>query len=143
MKTGADPFSKEKRADVMRAVKGKNTKPELKVRAMLRELGYARRYRIGGAGLPGKPDIVFSSARKAIFVHGCFWHGHECARGARTPKANAAYWIGKIARNRARDAAAVTALGAMTWSALTIWECELRDEATPSKKLSAFLSGSA
>jgi DNA mismatch endonuclease (patch repair protein) len=142
MKTGVDPFSKEKRAAVMRAVKGKNTKPELEVRAALRELGFARRYRIGGAGLPGKPDIVFRPSRKAIFVHGCFWHGHDCVRGARAPKANAAYWRGKIARNRTRDVATAGALEAMEWSLLTIWECELRDKAALSQKLSAFLSGS-
>jgi DNA mismatch endonuclease (patch repair protein) len=142
MKTGADPFSKEKRAAVMRAVKSKDTKPELEVRSVLRELGFARRYRLGGAGLPGKPDIVLGPVRKAIFVHGCFWHGHNCARGARAPKANAAYWTGKIARNRVRDAAAAEALGAMQWSALTVWECELKDKAALSQKLSAFLGAS-
>lgn len=123
----------------MRAVKGKNTKPELQVRAALRALGYARRYRVGGAGLPGKPDIVFGKSKQAIFVHGCFWHGHECARGARMPKANAAYWTAKIARNRARDASSVTALEASGWSTLVVWECGLRDAAALSDRLVKFL----
>jgi DNA mismatch endonuclease Vsr len=73
------------------------------VRRILREAGIG--YRLGGAGLPGKPDVVMKGRRVALFVHGCFWHGHDCARGARQPKANADYWIAKIGRNRARDAA--------------------------------------
>lgn len=136
----ADRFTPQKRAEVMRAVKSADTKPELIVRRALRELGYARRYRLGGRGLPGKPDIVFSSLGKAIFVHGCFWHGHDCKRGARMPKANAEYWTAKIARNRQRDAAALTALAAQGWAALTIWECELRDSEALTAKLSDFLA---
>jgi DNA mismatch endonuclease (patch repair protein) len=91
----------------MRAVKSHGTAPELAVRAAVRELGYARRYRLNGAKLPGKPDLVFGAMRKVIFVHGCFWHGHDCKRGARQPKDNAAYWRAKIARNVARDRASI------------------------------------
>ena len=136
---GIDPFDPEKRASVMRAVKAKDTKPELEVRAALRTLGYARRYRLGGVGLPGKPDIVFGPARKAIFVHGCFWHGHGCARGARMPKANATYWTGKIGRNVARDASSLIALEKLGWSALVVWECALRDKSALNGELAAFL----
>jgi DNA mismatch endonuclease (patch repair protein) len=81
-----------------------------------------------------------SIARKrAIFVHGCFWHGHDCARGARAPKANAAYWAGKIARNCARDVRVRASLAALGWRALVIWECELRDEAAVRRRLRRFL----
>ena len=89
------------RSAVMRAVKSRDTSPELAVRALLRPI--APGYRLHRADLPGKPDIAYGRRKLAIFVHGCFWHGHDCARGARMPKANADYWRAKIARNRARD----------------------------------------
>ena len=119
-----DVFTPEKRSDVMRRVKGRDTSPELAVRRILREAGIG--YRLGGAGLPGRPDVVMKGRRTALFVHGCFWHGHDCPRGARQPKANAAYWIAKIGRNRARDVAARTALEADGWRVLTVWECEMK-----------------
>lgn len=124
----------------MRAVKSCGTAPELAVRAAVRALGYGRRYRLNGAALAGKPDLVFGALGKVVFVHGCFWHGHECKRGARRPKDNAAYWRAKIARNRARDAASLKALRSEGWSALVVWECETRDAASLSRKLGAFLS---
>lgn len=123
----------------MRAVKSSGTAPELAVRAAVRELGFARRYRLNNASLPGKPDLVFGAMRKAIFVHGCFWHGHDCKRGARQPKDNAAYWRAKIARNVARDRASLKALRDDDWSALVIWECETRDDAALARKLTKFL----
>lgn len=137
--TRADVFSVEKRSAVMRAVKAHDTAPERAVRAAARAAGYTRRYRLGGAGLPGKPDLVFGALRKVIFVHGCFWHGHACRRGARKPKDNAAYWSAKIARNTARDAAALAALRALGWTALVIWECETRDPAALVSALRKFL----
>ena len=79
--------------------------------------------------LPGKPDIVLPRRRLAVFVHGCFWHGHDCARGARVPKANRDYWLGKVGRNRERDIASTAALGAAGWRVETVWECELKDAA--------------
>lgn len=135
----ADVFDAAKRSAIMRAVKSRDTSPELKVRAAVRALGYGRRYRLNGAHLPGKPDLVFGAMRKAVFVHGCFWHGHDCKRGARVPKDNAAYWRAKIARNRARDRETVKALRTMGWSSLVIWECENRDSEALARKLSAFL----
>jgi DNA mismatch endonuclease (patch repair protein) len=134
-----DVFAPAQRSAVMRSVKSRDTAPELQVRALVRSLGFARRYRLGGAGLPGKPDLVFGGLRKAIFVHGCFWHGHACARGARAPKANAAYWRAKIARNRARDLGAVVSLRAQGWRVLIVWECTLRDRAGVERRLSQFL----
>jgi DNA mismatch endonuclease (patch repair protein) len=138
--TNTDVFAPAQRSAVMRAVKARDTKPELIVRALVRSVGYARRYRLGGSGLSGKPDLVFGALRKAVFVHGCFWHGHACARGARVPKANAAYWRAKIARNRARDGAVNAALRKQGWRVLTIWECALRDQATVALRLRRFLS---
>jgi DNA mismatch endonuclease, patch repair protein len=112
------------RSAVMRAVKSEDTTPELAVRKLLRPI--AAGYRLHRADLPGKPDIVYAGRRLAIFVHGCFWHGHDCARGARPPKTNAAYWSGKIARNRARDAMNLQKLADLGWRALVIHECELK-----------------
>jgi DNA mismatch endonuclease (patch repair protein) len=136
----ADVFTPEKRSAVMRAVKSKNTAPERAVRAAVCAAGFARRYRLNGAHLPGRPDLVFTSLRKAILVHGCFWHGHDCKRGARAPKDNAAYWRAKIARNRARDDAALSALTSAGWAALIVWECETRDAGALGARVAAFLA---
>ena len=130
-RTGTDVFSKAKRSAVMARVKGKDTSPELKVRRLAHRLGY--RFRLHRKDLPGNPDLVFPGRKKVIFVHGCFWHGHDCARGAREPKANAEYWRAKIARNRARDAASLEALAAQGWKALILWECELKREDLPAR----------
>jgi DNA mismatch endonuclease (patch repair protein) len=114
----------EQRSAVMRAVKSRDTKPEMIVRRAAHALGY--RFRLHRKDLPGSPDLVFPSRKKAIFVHGCFWHGHDCARGARMPKANADYWTAKIGRNVARDARVKGELASLGWETLTIWECELK-----------------
>jgi DNA mismatch endonuclease (patch repair protein) len=119
-----DVFTPEQRSAVMRRVKGRDTGPELAVRRILRAAGVG--YRLGGGGLPGKPDLVMNGRRTVVFVHGCFWHGHDCARGARQPKANAAYWSAKIGRNRVRDAATLAALESAGWRVVTIWECGMR-----------------
>lgn len=121
----ADVFSPQKRSEVMRAVKGKDTKPEIALRKALHRLGY--RYRLNVRDLPGKPDLVFPKHRAVLFLHGCFWHGHGCKRGRRVPKTNRAYWTEKIARNRARDKKNAAALKALGWRVITIWECELPD----------------
>lgn len=109
----------------MRAVKSRNTKPELIVRHLLYSMGY--RYRLHQPGLPGVPDIVFLGRRKVIFVHGCFWHGHVCSRGARVPASNTEYWTAKIGRNVARDRDTLAQLADSGWAALVLWECELGD----------------
>jgi DNA mismatch endonuclease (patch repair protein) len=139
MKRRADVFDVQTRSAIMRAVKSRDTAPERAVRKIVRDLGYFRRYRIG-AGAPGKPDLVFGALHKVVFVHGCFWHGHECKRGARAPKDNAAYWRAKIAANRRRDVAVARALSAAGWKRLTVWECETRDAARLRLKLARFLS---
>lgn len=121
----------------MRAVKSRDTKPEMLVRRAAHALGY--RFRLHRKDLPGSPDLVFPARRKVIFVHGCFWHGHECARGARMPKTNADYWRAKIARNVARDARARSALDSLGWETLTIWECELKKDTRLAERLKSFL----
>jgi DNA mismatch endonuclease (patch repair protein) len=121
----------------MRAVKSRDTTPELTVRTLLRR--FAPFYRLHRKDVVGNPDIAYLGKRRAIFVHGCFWHGHDCARGARAPKANADYWRAKIARNRARDAANVEKLSAAGWRVMTVWECELKELDPLEARLRAFL----
>src|SRR6204780_1716010 len=127
------------RSAIMRAVKSRDTTPELAVRGLLREA--APGYRLHRADLPGKPDIVYGRRKLAIFVHGCFWHGHDCARGARAPKTNAAYWRAKIARNRARDEKTLVAYTAMGWRACVVFECELKDKAALAVRLAETVAG--
>ena len=126
------------RSATMRAVKSRDTKPELAVRKLLRE--FAPGYRLHRADLPGKPDIAYGRRKLAIFVHGCFWHGHDCARGARAPRDNAEYWRAKIAGNRARDAKHLETLAKAGWRALVVYECELKDLAALRLKLGAALA---
>lgn len=113
----------------MRAVRSVDTRPEMVVRRWLHAMGY--RYRLHRRDLPGAPDIVFPGRRKIIFVHGCFWHGHNCARGARMPVANADYWRSKIARNVTRDAGHIAALRQAGWDVLIVWECQLKVRERP------------
>jgi len=121
----------------MRAVRSRDTTPEMIVRRTATALGF--RYRLHTATLPGKPDLVFASRRKAVFVHGCFWHGHDCKRGSREPKANAEYWRAKVQRNRERDERSLQALTVGGWAVLVIWECETRDREKLRARLNHFL----
>jgi len=125
------------RSATMRAVRSKDTAPEMIVRRLLHGLGY--RYRLHRKDLPGCPDLVFPSRRKVIFIHGCFWHGHNCKRGKRKPKTNGAYWSTKIARNQARYASAIAELNAAHWDILTLWEWELKDEVALRNRAERFL----
>ena len=120
-----------------RPPKGRDTSPELKVRKALTALG--ARYRLNRKDLPGTPDIVLPGRRLAIFVHGCFWHGHDCRRGSRVPKANREYWTAKVARNVARDQRAAAELTAAGWRVETIWECDLKDGDALSERLRSLL----
>lgn len=121
----------------MRRVRGRDTKPEMIVRRALTRLG--ARYRLHRKDLPGSPDVAMPGRRLAVFVHGCFWHGHDCPRGARTPKQNRDYWLAKVARNRARDAKTCAELEALGWRVETVWECELKDAAALEARLSKIL----
>ena len=109
----------------MRAVKSQDTKPEIALRKALFALGY--RYRLNVKDLPGKPDLVFPKYQTVIFVHGCFWHGHNCKRGKRVPKTNRAYWTEKITRNKQRDRKNARELRKRGWRVVTIWECKLKN----------------
>jgi DNA mismatch endonuclease (patch repair protein) len=120
----------------MRAIRSNDTQPELRVRSLAHRSGY--RFRLHRKELPGKPDLVFGSRRKVIFVHGCYWHSHNCAM-AHTPKSNRDYWLPKLKRNKARDSKNIDALEANGWDALVVWECEVHDERSLKKRLRTFL----
>jgi DNA mismatch endonuclease (patch repair protein) len=132
------PTTDERRSAVMRAVKSKDTAPEMHVRRFVHALGY--RYRLHRDDLPGKPDLVFPRLKRVIFVHGCFWHGHQCIRGSRVPKTNREYWMRKIERNCRRDMASIEALTSMGWSTHIVWECQLNGAADRTlKEIASFL----
>lgn len=136
--TSTDNLSPAQRSHAMRQVKGKNTKPELIVRTALRNLGHTG-YRLHRSDIPGVPDIAWIGKKLAIFINGCFWHGHSCPRGARVPKSKADYWVRKISRTVQRDTQNRLELSAAGWSVLTLWECELRDKRALNARLTAFL----
>lgn len=124
------------RSEMMAAIRSKNTEPEMLVRRLVHGMGY--RYRLHRPDLPGKPDLVFPSKRKIIFVHGCFWHQHGCIL-SHLPKSNASYWVPKLERNRSRDVHNRRKLRKQGWRILVIWECRLRDRDRLKRRLSAFL----
>lgn len=131
-----DHVSKEKRSDIMKRIRGKDTAPELMVRKLIYSLGY--RYRLHVKELPGKPDLVFLGRKKVIFVHGCFWHGHNCKKG-KPPKTNFDYWLPKLNENQARDARNQTLLESMGWQVLVLWQCEINDTDSLKKIITNFL----
>jgi DNA mismatch endonuclease (patch repair protein) len=120
----------------MKAVGTKDTGAEMLVRRLLHSKGY--RYRLHRRDLPGAPDIVFPGFRKAIFVHGCFWHGHDCGKG-RLPKSKLEYWQPKIEANKERDRRTIAGLSELGWTAAIVWQCELRDMNAVAMKLDNFL----
>lgn len=133
-----DTLSPRERSERMSRVRGKDTGPEWIVRRLVHSLGF--RYRLHGSGLPGRPDLVFPARRKAIFVHGCFWHRHgvRCPL-TRLPKSRLDFWKPKLEQNRRRDALNLRRLRAAGWTVLTVWECQLRDSAALSDRIRAFL----
>lgn len=136
-----DTLSSSERSKRMSLVRNRDTKPELQVRRLVHGLGY--RYRLHRAGLPGKPDLVFSSRRKVIFVHGCFWHRHpdpNC-KLARLPKSRLEFWVPKLEGNRQRDLKNQGLLESSGWQVLIIWECELTDKAQLEARIIDFLEG--
>ena len=134
----ADKISPERRSKNMAAIRSQDTKPELVVRKLLHGMGY--RYRLHRKDLPGKPDIVFGSRKKIIFVHGCFWHCHsDKSCPARLPKSNTDYWSPKLRRNKERDAANIEKLRAEDWQVEIVWECQTADTGTLAKRLVAFM----
>lgn len=136
VRDGRSPVPKDERVSaVMSRIRATNTKPELTMRALLREAGHTG-YRLHYDKVPGRPDIAFVGRKVAIFVHGCFWHGCPHCR-PRTPKNNSAFWMNKVANNKARDERKTAALRNEGWSVVTVWECSLRKR--PAAQLSRVL----
>lgn len=121
-----DRLSPYQRHKCMSHLRSKNTKPEVKLRKSMFELGY--RYRINKKGLPGSPDIVLAKYHTCIFVNGCFWHGHKDCQYATKPKTNAEFWQAKIENNRERDLRDYTFLNSLGWHVIVVWECELKKD---------------
>ncbi|MEO6022262.1 MAG: DNA mismatch endonuclease Vsr [Burkholderiales bacterium] len=134
-----DKLTPDRRSENMRQIRGKDTIPELAVREICRKIGFPG-YRIHRKDLPGKPDLAWFGRGKIVFVHGCFWHGHDCNEGRRKPKSNKDYWIPKIKRNKQRDVENVAGLSSGGWDVLIIWECEINNRAFLSINLQRFLS---
>lgn len=134
-----DRVSPETRSKTMRAIRSKDTKPELAIRRLVHGMGY--RYRLHRHDLPGRPDLVFPGRRKVLFVHGCFWHSHpdpNCKRSHR-PKTNRKYWGPKLRRNRDRDRENRARLLELGWSSLVIWECEVAADEGLADRILEFL----
>ena len=121
-----DTLTPAQRSYNMSRIRSTHTKPEMVVRKMLFGMGF--RYRLHGRGLPGKPDLVFSSARAVLFVHGCFWHMHRCRYGKPAPATNATFWVEKRRGNRERDSRNRHALRKDGWKVFEVWECHTKDE---------------
>jgi DNA mismatch endonuclease (patch repair protein) len=122
----------------MSRIRGKNTNPEMTIRRLIHSLGY--RYRLHYKKLPGKPDLAFPSRKKVIFVHGCFWHGHEGCTKGKLPKSNLGFWEPKIAKNKKRDEEKHGEIQVLGWQVLTIWQCELKDLKKIENKITEFLN---
>lgn len=121
-----DKISKAKRSANMAAIRAKDTRPEMIVRSLAHRLGF--RFRLHRHDLPGKPDLVFPSRKKVIFVHGCFWHQHTGCREGRVPSSRPEYWVPKLKRNVVRDSSNADHLRGAGWKILTIWECQTANE---------------
>lgn len=132
-----DVHTREQRSRNMSAIRNRDTKPELMVRSIAHRLGY--RFRLHRRDLPGVPDLVFPRLKKAILVHGCYWHMHHCRWGCVTPKTNSEFWHIKRTGNVDRDRANLKALKRLGWDVLTVWECEVRNAHMTGRRLAAFL----
>lgn len=132
-----DNRSKESRSALMSRIHGKDTKPEMIVRKFLFSRGL--RYRNNVKTLPGTPDIVLPKYKVAIFIHGCFWHGHSCRQG-HLPSSNVDYWAAKITQNRERDQRKINDLEQLDWTVIVIWQCEIRNKAMQAERLNFLLT---
>jgi len=123
----ADTTSPKRRSEIMSHIRSKDTSIELMVRRRLFSMGY--RYRVNYKALPGKPDIVFTKKKVAIFIHGCYWHGHDCgSRYAHTSQSNQAYWGPKIQRTRQRDQEHIAQIEGLGWTVVVLWECQIKGD---------------
>lgn len=134
-----DVHTREQRSRNMAAIRSKDTKPEIKVRSALHALGY--RFRLHRKDLPGTPDIVLPKLRTVIFVHGCFWHSHDCRYGKVTPATRSEFWSQKRAGTVARDTRKYEALREQGWRVLNIWECETKSGDELGERLQKYLNG--
>jgi DNA mismatch endonuclease, patch repair protein len=132
-----DVLTPSERSVRMALIRSRDTKPEMAVRRLVHGMGY--RYRLHDRDLPGRPDLVFRSKLKVIFVHGCFWHLHRNCRNNRPPKSRLDYWQPKLQRNAIRDNEARNRLRRMGWRTLVIWECDLNNSERITQKISQFL----
>jgi len=133
-----DTLTPVERSERMSRVRSKDTKPEMLVRSLVHRMGY--RYKLHDKNLPGNPDLVFPSRHKIIFIHGCFWHRHgKRCELTRWPKSKLEFWKPKLEQNRHRDDSVKRRLRRLGWRTLTIWECQLKDNARLSERLRAFL----
>jgi len=132
-----DTLTKSERSARMRLVKSRDTRPELALRHIVWSLGH--RYRKNRRDIAGHPDLAFVGAKRAIFLHGCFWHRHDCSSGQRTPKSRIAFWEKKFARNVERDVRVQKDLRIAGWKALVVWECELKNRSKVERRLRKFL----
>jgi DNA mismatch endonuclease, patch repair protein len=128
-----DIYSKEKRSKIMSKIKGKETKPEILIRKFLFSEGF--RYRINDERYPGKPDLVLPKYKTVIFIHGCFWHGHEGCKASKLPATNAEFWEKKISDNIVRDRKNVEKLEDEGWNVITVWQCEIKSKAKREERL--------
>lgn len=134
-----DPLSKDQRSERMSRIRGIDTKPEMIVRRLVHGMGY--RYRLHTRTLPGNPDLVFSPKHKVIFVHGCFWHQHECSQ-YRMPRTRKYFWEPKLQRNKDRDVQVRKKLRAIGWQPMVIWECQTKNPSRLRSRINRFLEGS-
>ncbi len=133
-----DTVPADKRSEIMRRIKSKDTKPEIIVRRLVHSLGF--RYRLHSKKLPGNPDIVFPKTRKVIFVHGCFWHQHDGCKSSHIPKTRQEYWVPKLAQTVRRDRESQLKLRELGWDILVIWECGIRDIQRVTEVITKFLT---
>lgn len=133
-----DRLTREHRSWNMSRIKGRDTRPELLVRSIVHRLGF--RFRLNPVKLPGRPDVVLTRHRTAVFVHGCFWHRHAHCRFAYRPKSNVSFWTEKFGQNVARDSRNMRALRRLGWRVLVVWECQATDRAALAKRLAAALT---
>lgn len=133
----SDTLTKEERSKRMSLIRGRDTKPEMLVRRLVHALGY--RYRLHCSDVPGKPDLVFRSRRKVIFVHGCFWHLHKGCANNRMPKSRLDFWKPKLEANRKRDIRNKARLSRTGWTYLVIWECETACAESLEERIREFL----
>jgi DNA mismatch endonuclease (patch repair protein) len=133
-----DKITPIRRSENMRRIRSKNTKPEIFVRKIIKDMGI-KGYRLHSKNIPGTPDLVWVKQKVAIFINGCFWHGHTCKEGKRRPKSRLEYWLPKIERTQKRDRKYKRQLKALNWKVLTIWDCQLKNACKLENKLRRFL----